>query len=107
MYQYHFFIVLAPFQLSQVLINITCFCIQCYLIIELENCRVYQHLPGNQDQHDVFQKGSPEDFVTFIWVSLYAEVGWIPIVSSKMFLVNPILMATANPCIISPAFGPV
>jgi hypothetical protein len=58
------------------------------------------------DQHDFFSNYSPDSFVTAIFVMSSAAVGWIPIVESSTYLVNPIFIATANPCITSPAFGP-
>lgn len=59
-----------------------------------------------QDQHDVFSKGSPDSFVIDMLVRSSAIVGWMPIVESRMLLVKPIFMATANPCMIYPALGP-
>lgn len=59
-----------------------------------------------QDQHAVFEYGSPDYLVTVIFVIFSAATGWMPIVSSNNYLVKPILIATAKPCIIYPALGP-
>jgi hypothetical protein len=58
------------------------------------------------DQHDVLSGDSPEAFVTLMLVMFSAATGWIPIVSSNAYLLKPIFMATAKPCIIYPALGP-
>lgn len=48
----------------------------------------------------------PERLVTLIVMNVSTVVGWMPTVLSKSSLVAPHRMATAKPCVISPALGP-
>ena len=52
--------------------------------------------PSAQPQHPVFSS-SADPTNAFITVNYSAQVGWIPTVISKSYLVAPILIPTANP----------
>lgn len=60
----------------------------------------------NQAQQPCFSKSAPDSFVTFNNTNSSAHVGCIPTVLSKSLNFKPNFIATPNPYITSPAFGP-